>query len=243
MDSNASSVVTPIGAGTFSSAMTTAHNYMKWVLDPFRPFIGKHVLEVGMGHGGYVDNIPHLHSYTGLDIAQDLVLALQLKYPDRHYVSVDITSPVLQRELNGKKYDTVMCLNVLEHIEQDRGAIQGMIGALQSGGHLMIFVPAFQFLYSEMDKLAGHYKRYTKADFRLLFAGMPVQIVKSHYFNALGGIGWWINKLNKPKTLNDPSVNGQLAFFDKWLIPVARVFDFVMRPFFGQSLVVIIRKD
>jgi len=196
-----------------------------------------------MGHGGYADHLPHLEDYTGLDIASDLVEGLQKLHPDRHYVCADATDPHLSSSLGGKTYDTVLCLNVLEHIENDKMAIQGMLSTLEKGGHLMLFVPAYQSLYSEMDRLAGHFKRYRRQDFSELLKGLPATVVESAYFNSLGGFGWWINKIHKPKTLNDNAVNTQLALFDKYLVPVAKGLDVFTRSFFGQSLVIIIRKD
>lgn len=107
----------------------------------------------------------------------------------------------------------------------------------------MLFIPAYQSLYSEMDRLAGHFKRYRRQDFSDLIKGLPATIVESAYFNSLGGFGWWLNKIHKPKTLNDNAVNTQLALFDKYLVPVAKGLDYFTRSFFGQSLVIIIRKD
>lgn len=232
----------PVGAETFSSGMMTAHRYMEWVLDPFKPYLGKNVLEVGCGHGGYGQAIGKNSNYTGLDLSHDLIETLKKKNPDQSFLCADITDPESIKELRGKEFDTILCLNVLEHIENDKKAIDAMTDVLKPGGHLLLFVPAFQQLYTEMDRLAGHFRRYKIEDFEPRLDKGKVRVIKTGYFNSLGGLGWFVNKANKPKTLNDDSVNAQLVFFDKYLVPVAKFMDVFTSRFFGQSVYVVAQK-
>jgi len=242
MAQEASSVILPVGAETFSSGMMEAHRYMAWVLEPFRNYLGKKVLEVGCGHGGYGRSLKGLDTYVGLDISSELIEKLKRKHPETEYICADVTDSTVIADLAKRDFDTVICLNVLEHIEDHKTALESMMSCLRPGGHLLLFVPAYQSLYTEMDKLAGHFRRYRLGDFDTLISPASGEVVHSGYFNSLGGAGWFVNKLNKPKTLNDTSVNSQLVFFDRYLVPVARFMDFFTRKFFGQSLYVVVRK-
>lgn len=242
MAQTSKAVILPVGEDTFSSGMMTAHRYMEWVLDPFKEFLGRNVLEVGCGHGGYGQRISQQSRYTGLDLSNDLIETLKRKHPDQTFICADITDAKVIEDLKSKEYDTILCLNVLEHIEKDKEAAQAMLSVLKPGGHLILFVPAFQQLYTEMDRLAGHFRRYKVKDLDALFDKGKVRFIKTGYFNSLGGVGWFANKANKPKTLNDQSVNTQLIFFDKYLVPVARFFDIFTSKFFGQSVYVVVQK-
>lgn len=233
----------PAGEETFSPAMAHAHNYMNWVLAPFRRHMGRRVLEIGVGHGGYGRYLGKLDHYVGLDISADMVARLQRENPAGNYICADITDPAVLPKLQAEAFDTVVCLNVLEHIPDHDAALRQMLASVTPGGHVMVFVPAFQALYSEMDKLAGHCRRYRLDFFERKTTELGATLVDKGYFNALGGLGWWVNKLHKPKTLGDKAVNAQLAFFDRYLVPVARAMDTVTRPFFGQSLYVVLRKS
>lgn len=243
MDAQQPLAVLPEGEETFSPAMATAHNYMNWVLAPFRRHMGKRVLEIGVGHGGYGRYLAALEHYVGLDISAESIARLQRENPQGNYICADITDASVLPKLQAEKFDTIVCLNVLEHIPDHVAALRQMLASVQPGGHVMIFVPAFQALYSEMDKLAGHCRRYRLDFFNHNASSWGARVVDSGYFNALGGLGWWVNKLYKPKSLGDKAVNAQLALFDKYLVPVARAIDSVTRPFFGQSLYVVLKKS
>jgi hypothetical protein len=117
-----------------------------------------------------------------------------------------------------------------------------MIGILSPTGHILLFVPAFQFLYMELDRLAGHYRRYTVSNLNSLTEKCGGDIVKWSYFNFIGGIGWWVNKFMIHQSLNDHSVNKQIRFFNKVILPISKIIQPLTKKIFGQSLYVVIRK-
>ncbi len=130
-----------------------------------------------------------------------------------------------------------MCLNVLEHIEDDVATLCMFREMLQPGGSLLLLVPAHQALYGRMDELAGHYRRYSRPHLERRFCEAGLAPQELRYFNPLGGVGWWLNaKLAKPRTLSDDAVNRQIRFFDRYVQPLSRVVDPLTAPFFGQSL-------
>lgn len=227
---------------TFSPAMREAKNYMRWVLSPFLPYIGKSVLEIGIGHGGYRDYLPADAAYTGIDIDRQLVEAAQ-RERSGDYICADARDTSLRAALPKRPIDTILCLNVLEHITEDKLVIQNLLSLLEPQGHLLVFVPAFPALYSSLDRHAGHVRRYTLDDLKALVAKDQGTIVKAHYFNALGGMGWWVNKWFSHASLDTQAVNGQLSFFDRYLVPFANALDSVCMNSFGQSVVLVIRKS
>jgi hypothetical protein len=117
-----------------------------------------------------------------------------------------------------------------------------MANALGAGGHLLILVPALQQLYGDLDRLAGHHRRYNKSLMLKAFAGVPVEILELRYFNPIGGLAWWINSFAKHESLDDSAVNAQIRIFDKYVLPISRLVDPVTRGFFGQSLICIARR-
>ncbi|WP_295587114.1 bifunctional 2-polyprenyl-6-hydroxyphenol methylase/3-demethylubiquinol 3-O-methyltransferase UbiG [uncultured Lamprocystis sp.] len=229
------------GAQTYSSAIETADNYARWVLSTFVPNYGQRLLEVGLGHGGYRRLLPPTIDYIGLDIDPDSVNQARAHYPTDTYLQADITDPGLTALLAPREIDTVLCINVLEHIEQDAAAVQNLLSALVPGGSLLILVPAFQSLYSDLDQMAGHVRRYTLRDVSRINGAGGI-VVKARYFNAIGGIGWWLNKALRHTSLNSGAINQQILFFDRFVVPIARVVDRVSRSFFGQSMICVIRK-
>jgi SAM-dependent methyltransferase len=135
-----------------------------------------------------------------------------------------------------------LCLNVLEHLPEGRVALQNLLGLLRPGGHLLVFVPAFETLYSNLDEMAGHYRRYTRSSLSALISPEMGVIVRNEYFNPIGGIGWLANKYLPHKSLNDGAVNAQIRLFDRYILPLSRAISPMTRKIFGQSLVFAVRK-
>jgi 2-polyprenyl-3-methyl-5-hydroxy-6-metoxy-1,4-benzoquinol methylase len=230
------------GAGTYSSAIGEALNYTRWVLDAFDGLIGRRVLEIGIGHGGYVDHLPQCEAYLGVDIDADSVAAARVARPKYEYLQADVAAPDFLKVLGERRFDTVLCLNVLEHIEDHGLAVANLLKTLQSGGHLLLFVPAFEALYSPLDRFAGHYRRYTRKELAQLIPVGAGQVVRNEYFNPIGGIGWWANKFMPHKSLNDGAVNGQVRLFDRYVLPISRRLNPLTRTIFGQSVVFAVRR-
>src|ERR1700736_4292424 len=161
-------------APTFSSAIADARNYMDWIVGTMRPYFGHDVLEVGIGHGSYYEYLGKLGSYRGVDIDPGNVASSRAKFPNGSFELADICSEEFRSSFPPGSVDTVVCCNVIEHIEDDNRAVSNMANALVPGGHLLILVPALQQLYGDLDRLAGHHRRYDKPLMRKAFTGAPV---------------------------------------------------------------------
>lgn len=221
--------------------MTRANNYRHWIYRQIAPFIGQRILEVGAGIG----------NFTTLLMDRELVVATD-KYPPcidylktrvgNHFKGVlmqlDIANPD-RREMDHYKLDTVICLNVLEHIEDDVQALTYMHTVLQPGGRLVLLVPAFPILYGSVDRSLGHYRRYTKGDLIPKIGRAGFEVERAFYMNMIGMVGWFLN--NRVLMRREESAN-QIGFFDRFIAPWAERLERFLRPPFGLSLVAICRK-
>jgi len=230
------------GAATYSSGIADAQNYMNWVIEQFRPYLKGRIVEVGFGHGLYSRVLGELGDYCGVDHDRDSVEQASRAMPDRNFAVCDILAAEQLHALFPNGVDAVFTINVLEHIEDDAKAVANLVDVLKPGGHLLISVPALMLLYNDLDRLAGHFRRYSTTRLRDLLAGQPVELVRLSYFNPVGGLGWLANRLKRHESLNDDAVNGQIALFDKYMVPLSRALDPLSRSFFGQSVTCIARR-
>ena len=136
------------------------------------------------------------------------------------------------------KFDTVFALNVVEHIQTDFTAIQNCKKLLRKGGNLIILVPSYDALYNGMDKELGHYRRYNKKKLSTLFIANDFEIIHKQYFNAMGVFGWfYTGKLLMKRMI--PS--SQMVTYNK-LVPLFKVVDKALIPFWGLSTIVVGKK-
>ncbi|KYK46028.1 hypothetical protein A1D31_33995 [Bradyrhizobium liaoningense] len=232
----------PTGAETYSSAMADAKNYISWILDSFSTYVSTPILEIGVGHGSYANLLCDRGSYTGIDIDPRSVELARERLPQLDFQVVDITGPEMVLFARERRFRTIVCLNVIEHIADDATAVINLARALEPGGHLLIIVPALQLLYNDLDRLAGHHRRYTRGQIYDLLVAAGLDVVRCDYFNPIGGLGWLGNRILRHGSLNDDAVNSQISLFDKWFVPLSRFADPATRKFFGQSVIAAGRK-
>lgn len=129
--------------------------------------------------------------------------------------------------------DSVVLINVLEHIKDDNDALLDIAAALKAGGRLILWVPAFQLLYSDWDRQLGHYRRYRKGELKALLTDVGYTVTEIRYVNSVGAPGWLILARMMHRI---PSNQGQLNFFDSYCVPVLRRLESRWGAPFGQSL-------
>jgi len=230
------------GAPTFPTAIADATNYIDWIIAKFTPYLGGKVLEVGIGHGSYFDRLRQFGPYLGVDIEPELVRQAKARFPEAEFAIADITAESFKQLVPLASVRSVVCCNVLEHIEDDRDAVANLLGALEPQGNLLLLVPALGFLYNDLDRLAGHHRRYDKGMMRKVLHGLPGKVKRMDYFNPIGGAAWLANRLVTHRSLDSGSVNRQIEIFDQYVLPLSRAVDPLTRGVFGQSLVTIVEK-
>ncbi len=215
--------------------------YAEWIYAKLAPHLGKRVVEIGAGIGNNASFLlkaqPECVVLT--DAREDYVDHLREVYGDLPNVKVlhyDATEPppAELRELNA---DTILCTNVIEHIEDDKRALANMFDILVPGGRLLLLVPAHQKLFCKMDENLGHYRRYGLDELKAKVREAGFAVEKAFYFNPLGSIGWFI----AGKMLRSHEIRPSHLRLQKLLMPIAKVLDRLDLPF-GLSAVVIGRK-
>jgi 2-polyprenyl-3-methyl-5-hydroxy-6-metoxy-1,4-benzoquinol methylase len=216
-----------------------AQNWKRYFAGELRPYVRGRVLDAGCGMGV---NAEHLWN--------DAVTTYTFLEPDAHLLerlSEHVHLPYLQQaervngttaQLSGRTFDTILYLDVIEHIEDARAELNRAAELLAPGGHLLVLVPAFNYLYSDFDKAIGHYRRYDK---RMLNAELPagMERLRMRYLDSTGLLLSLANKwfLHQPA----PKLS-QVLFWDKRLVPVARVTDKLLFHTIGRSLISVSRK-
>jgi len=220
--------------------MSKADRFNKWMFEKIEPYIGKKILEVGAGTRNITQFILHKGEVTCLDISAKCIEALRERFSNSERVSVflsDISNFDNSRE--GKIFDTVVCLNVLEHIKNDEEALSNMASLLEKNGTLILLLPAYRWLYGSLDKNLGHYRRYENVEMYRKFKKLDLLLEKEMYFNLLGILGRFLNgKILKRKIL--PST--QMGLYDL-AVPLARVVEDFLQAKIGLSLILIMRKN
>ena len=212
--------------------MNSCYNFTRWQFDKIKPYVKGSVLEVGVGLGNLT---PYLlnEGYHGVDINEDHVSYCVKKFGDCFSV-LDIGKEC--PDIVKRRFDTVVLINVLEHVEQDLKALNNIYQMLKPKGRLIIIVPQYKSLFNNIDKADGHYRRYTKKELQektnLLFKTIHIS-----HFNSIGCLGWLKNKIFKETTHKTQNLNT----FNK-IVPFIRLYEDRLPTPIGLSIVLIAQK-
>ena len=190
---NTSNDALPHYPGKELEAMSFAVNYHRWIIDEFEPYLGETIAEVGAGIGSVSKlllgkRIKRLFAFEPSHNMYSL-LAKELRQEERAKAVNNFFSPRYAQE----GFDSVVYINVLEHIQDDRSELANALEALKPKGHLLLFVPALAWLYSDFDKQIGHFRRYAKKALSSLVQDVGFTLVKARYFDLAGIIPWYVN--------------------------------------------------
>jgi 2-polyprenyl-3-methyl-5-hydroxy-6-metoxy-1,4-benzoquinol methylase len=222
-----------------------ATRFNRWMFDTIQPYCKGHVLEVGSGIGNLSQFfLEKNYRLTVSDLRDEYLNILHSKF-GRHsnlsgIKSIDLAVENFETRFPEllEQFDTVVALNVVEHIKDDRLAISNCKKLLKPGGHLVILVPAHQWLYNQFDDELGHYIRYRARSLERLLQSQQLDILYTRYFNSVGIAGWMINGKLFGKRLIP---RRQLQIFDK-LVPVIKLIDAITFHKVGLSVLSIGRK-
>lgn len=225
------------GYDTMSSAIKDAHNYHNYLRSIILQHLGKCILEIGPGYGQYTKAFCDNREVYVVDIDISCIEYLRKYLPNVKSFVANLNSSNWMDSFKNIKFDSIIAMNVLEHIEDDKQAIKNIHDVLIQDGQLLIIVPAHNELFGQMDKLAGHYRRYNKKMLSNILISYGFNIEEIFYINPVGGLGWFLNaKFYKPVSLSTETVNSQILFFDKYILPLSKLITPLFKNFFGQSL-------
>ena len=214
-----------------------AKNWRKYQFENILKYINSSVLEVGPGTGNNVQYYRNRASeITLLEINKRLANSLKSKFQE----DKKITVLNLNINFQEKKFDTILYMDVLEHIKDDKKEINRALEQLKPGGNLIFFVPAYQFLYSDFDKAIGHVKRYDKHFFLSFKKDEKISIIELKYFDS---IGFFIAVLNKIFNKNTKETIGLGVKIWNKLIFFSKIMDLIFLNKFGKSLFCVIKKN
>jgi SAM-dependent methyltransferase len=214
--------------------------YNKFMWDLMEPFVGRRILEVGSGTGLLTRYLASRGDLVATDLDAEYVELLGRTFAGNPHVAVrqlDL-GRLADADLERGTFDTVICSNVLEHIEDDQQALGAMRELLAPGGRVVLVIPAIKALYGEIDRAIHHFRRYSTEEIaeKLEAAGLAVEHLS--YFNMLGVPGWYVNS----KVLKRRTVPGIQARINDRLVPLLRL-ERRFGPPIGMSLIAVGRLE
>ena len=226
-------------------AMSFAVKYHRWLLNEFRPFIGTNIVEVGAGKGSFSEML--------LDASPE---SLSLVEPSEMFVDLErnistnnngtrvsfyhsIFEAARPEIVSASRPDTIIYVNVLEHIEDDDRELELIRETLNDGGRCLIFVPAMRALFSEFDRDLGHFRRYRKGELESKVKNAGFKILRSKYFDFAGVAPWFV----KYRMLRSRSLGGgAVSLYDNLVVPIMRNVESIVSPPIGKNILLVAEK-
>jgi 2-polyprenyl-3-methyl-5-hydroxy-6-metoxy-1,4-benzoquinol methylase len=214
--------------------------YNRWIFEKIRPWLGKKILEVGCGIGNLTGLLLN-HGETNVsDVNEDYLQAVKNKF--RGHLNLKELLPWDIRQgcpkNPGISIDTIVCSNVLEHVEDDDAVLKNFYQLLPVGGRLIVLVPALKMLYNILDRELGHFRRYNKKELIQKLTLNSYKISYLSFFNFFGILGWFVNgTLLRRRFLP----TRQIMIFNK-MVPFLIGAEKIIPLFVGQSLIAVSEK-
>ncbi len=223
------------------AVLSTVYHYNHWIFDSIRDYLGKTVAEIGSGVGNISQFLLNTEKLVCIEPFGPYHAYLSQRF-SRH-LNVQVFATAIEQcpnaDVPAGAFESVVCLNVLEHIEDDAGALAKMRDLLVVGGRVVVLVPAVPRVFGSMDIAMGHIRRYSRRSIVDLFKRSGLVVEKATYMNLPGLLGWWWHgRILKRVQLSPHSTRA----FDRIVPFVSALERLIPRPL-GQSLVVVGRLD
>jgi len=221
--------------------MAKLQEYNRWLHDRFDPYLGKRILEVGAGVGNQTRYFIDRERVVASDVEPHYVEELKRKFGASRSVRVaSFSFPLTEadrQDLRREQVDTIVCLNVLEHIEDHESTLKDFAAVLPPGGHLVLLVPSLPALYGTLDVHLHHFRRYELEPLRALLQKSGFEVETLRFVNRLAVFGWWLSsRVLRRKVLPKE----QLAAF-KLIMPLLK-YEEKHPPRFGLSLLALAKR-
>ena len=212
--------------------MERASRYNAWLLERSRPYVGEDVVDVGAGSGTFAALLADgTRRVLAVEPEGEFLPELRRRFDGSDGVRVEQLDAAALAARHPERFDTAICFNVIEHIDDDDAAVAAIARALKPGGHLLVLVPSHQFLFGPIDRTLGHERRYGRRALRRLLDDAGLEVVEMRRVNPVGAAGWLVagRILRRDRIPEAP-----LLAFDR-LVPLLRRLDRIDSPF-GLSL-------
>lgn len=226
-------------------AMSFADSYHRWILDLMRPYVGRNVVEVGAGTGSFSELLltTRPDSLTMVE-PSEMFGELQVNISSRTDVPQvkfhqNIFSNVADEIAASGPPDSIIYINVLEHIENDLDELRVVHRTLKSAGHLVVFVPALPMLFSKFDRSIGHFRRYRRRDLRSKLEEAGFRVKDLRWFDMLGILPWLVKYRIAGSTAMEA---GAVELYDRVAVPIIRRAESLISPPVGKNLFAVAEK-
>jgi SAM-dependent methyltransferase len=231
-------------------ALARLDNYYGWILDEIRPYLGNRLAEIGAGIGTFTKLLASAHlarnPATRLEVfepAGHLCRRLRSDLEQTHASLVQAGRLLVTEgyfEPSSRQYDTIIMINVLEHIQDDQESVCTAYQALSPGGTFVVYSPALQWLFSSHDEAVGHYRRYDMRALEQILVKTGFTVVAAKYMDCMGVLPWYLLNVIGGST----SINPRLAhIYDRWFVPITRWIERLWRPWIGKNVLIVARKN
>ena len=225
--------------------MKILDSYYQWIWHLIRPHIGQRVLDAGCGIGNFSSLISSNAQYVlAIDLSPQNIESLKKRFQEAKNIEImqaDITDDL--SKISHKKLDTLVCLDVVEHVEDDEELLRNFGKCVQPGGHLILKVPACPWLFGSIDVASGHLRRYSPEDLIRKSEAAGWELVKCSYMNIFGVFPYWLkSRVIKHSTNFSRSIPKWQLYLVKYLTPALERIDRLIGPPIGQSLILIARR-
>ena len=236
---------------TMSSAMASISRYHDYLWSHVQPRLGRRVMEIGVGFGQYTRRmLAENRSVLGCDLDSGHLddLRRSVSSPLLLTLRLDLEAPEPARDAAAAfSPDTIVLLNVLEHIGPDEEALGFLRRISADGAVIVLIVPALQALHNGLDREAGHHRRYSRASLAKAMEAAGWTTEETRYINLPGVPGWilagWLSRASRSGTdLNAPSTNWLLRFYDRFFVGLSKVADPLFSRVSGLSVLAVGRK-
>src|SRR5690348_1826307 len=223
-------------SGTELEAMAQARNYCQWILRYFAPYLGGRIVEIGAGSGTFSRLLldrKNTEQLVLFEAAANLMPILRQRFTDPR---VQLHCGTFDPALLSETPDSVVLVNVLEHVRDDTLLLSQIHASLRKGGSLLLFVPAFQWNYGSLDQAFDHYRRYTGAELERKIQSAGFRLERRRYINFMGIASWFL----AGKVLRQTTIKAsQVRWYDRWIIPWSFKLEQLCKPPLGQSLLAV----
>lgn len=213
-----------------------APGFNRWVFEQFEPWLGDEILEAGCGIGTLTALLADRGRVVGIDLDSAYIERLKNAYAGQdnlRFLAADLSKQGDMATVAAEgPFDSVMCVNVLEHIEDDLATLDRFRRLLKPGGHCIILVPNNPGLFCAMDEAIGHYRRYSEQQLRARLEEAGFEVAHSHRFNRVGAVGWRVFG----KMLGRKAVSGNQMTLFEWGLPLVKLAEHV--PFHCHNSVI-----
>ncbi|MBI5386917.1 MAG: glycosyltransferase [Verrucomicrobia bacterium] len=221
-------------------ALEQAPRFNQWMFDAIKGHLGTRVAELGSGRGNLSRLLKQRGNVLVTDNRPEYLDELRERWghlPNVRVARLDLLEADDYHILSDFQVDTVVCLNVLEHIEDDLGVLQRLYQVLPPGCRVVFLVPFNPKLFSRFDQEVGHFRRYQKEELESKMQSAGLRVECQFYFNKVGVIAWWLGNT----LLGQRSITSRQLKIYNWLTPVFRVLDPCL-PMSGLSTVIVASK-